>query len=295
MNTGAVRRGTCVVGFENTDPVPSLVRNAVCTNTRQTPMGFIHGHENEKRVIKLQIDQCPHPYKVAGFYGVWNVGFCCFSDHSEEGEEPDFRPGRNFNIVVRFSVSAPNDVKAHNIRLDAWVGHSTNPSAIGATIDEQNIVLIPPEDNQFTAMTLKSMYSAEDHDNTDKTKASPFNGMSFSIERLCCCQFNVYLLPPLPFAHVLVTRESFRAYANAPNSKPMTLPSFIPKPPMNQAEKKRQREEKDAERRKRIASRRACCTPAEAGAPAAAPAAVVPYDPASVSYDPASVPYTPTL
>lgn len=128
-------------------------------------------------------------------------------------------------------------------------------------------MLIPPENDVPIMLTLKSLEST--NEDADGDRPSPFQGITLMFQRVCCCKFHLFALPPLPVALMTIASLSKRWYANSHHGSKVSLPPFIPKPPVDDKRRKREREEKEAARAKRIASRRAAgAAPAPAPTPA---------------------------
>lgn len=236
-------------------------------------MGFCRAYDNPHRCIKIETDNSPPGYKPIGWYGLYSVVFTCFSDHAEDDEdqEPDFRPGRDWHFLIRISISAASEDYAHNISFDTWVGpsSSTDSMGVGATIDEKNTVLVPPENNVPIMINLRALNSQMPNQSIADGASSThclFNGCSVLIERVCCCKFKVFFLPPLAVAMMRIAELQNYAFAHMEGKPKMSVPSFVPKKPASKAVKKREREDKEVARQKRIATRRStvACAAAEA-------------------------------
>ena len=206
----------------------------------------------------------------AGFYGLYSITYTFFSAQAGDSSDPVYEAGAFYNFLLRVSASRPNADFAHTLCFDAWCGATESPSdahMTGATIDEKNSVVLGSESHVPIMVQLRQLRSqrgmaAEE----DAASAIFFYGCTLVIERVCCCECNIYVVPPRPVGMMAITalKRHWYTHSTLPGSRAVDVPDIIPRCPVSIADAKRARQQQDERRTKRIAMRKDAPAPSSA-------------------------------
>ena len=174
--------------------------------------------------------------RARGGFTVWDIMFACYVDRDEDDDsgDEDQEKGRDWHIVLRFAVSAPNAAGAAHLRVDSWVGPTADSdkeetvSGVGAPIDEGNVVVVPgATDNHPVFVNLPSL-------STTNRTLSP--QVTLIVDRIDDRRILVTPLGAMSVAYMHTRLLYGRIFSerrpdSRPPSTPKLVPSFIPEPP----------------------------------------------------------------